>query len=147
MIVVYRWGDYLVGQPLQDQANMAVVEDHNLWFQALQTLPSEQKENLPLELAEVRNFSGQELLGAVECSQKLASTQSRTISTPRGPVVIKEKLDKIAVWVRRFIAVGDAAVQYDPGHAAIPWAVFRLVRQVSASIYAQCYLSETGPLA
>ena len=34
-------------------------------------------------------------------------------------------------WVRKFVEVGDVVAQYDPGHAALPWALVRFVLQVS----------------
>ena len=110
---------------------MVIVEGQNLWLKALDGLPSEQRDALTPGVVGTQTFSGEKLLDAVETSQQLAKSKSRTILTPRGPIEIKEKLDGIAVWIRRFIAVGDVAVQYDPGHAALPWAAFRLVLQVS----------------
>ena len=35
------------------------------------------------------------------------------------------------VWIRKFVEVGDIAIQYDPGHAALPWAAIRFLLQVS----------------
>ncbi|OCK79032.1 hypothetical protein K432DRAFT_300680, partial [Lepidopterella palustris CBS 459.81] len=43
------------------------------------------------------------------------------------PIILREKLDKIAVSVEKFIQIGDCAVQYDPAHAALPWAGVRFV--------------------
>ena len=37
---------------------------------------------------------------------------------------------KILRWVDKFKQIGDTIVQYDPGHAAIPWAGFRFLLQV-----------------
>ncbi|CZR67760.1 uncharacterized protein PAC_17659 [Phialocephala subalpina] len=37
-------------------------------------------------------------------------------------VIIRDKLEKIVKWVEKFVEVGDTIVQYDPGHAALPWA-------------------------
>ena len=34
------------------------------------------------------------------------------------------------VWVEKFKEVGDTIIQYDPGHAALPWAGVRFVLQV-----------------
>jgi len=38
---------------------------------------------------------------------------------------------KITKWVKNFVEVGDIAVQYDPVHAALPWAAVRLILQSS----------------
>jgi len=37
---------------------------------------------------------------------------------------------KIVKWIDIFKQVGDAAVQYDPVHAALPWAGVRFLLQV-----------------
>ena len=37
---------------------------------------------------------------------------------------------KILKWVHRVRGIGDIIVQFDPVHAALPWAGFRLLLQV-----------------
>jgi hypothetical protein len=39
-------------------------------------------------------------------------------------------LAKVAKWADRFKEIGDIAVQYDPAHAALPWAGVRFLLQV-----------------
>jgi hypothetical protein len=39
-------------------------------------------------------------------------------------------MDKIITWIDKFIRIGDCAVQYDPIHAALPWAGVRALLQV-----------------
>lgn len=46
-------------------------------------------------------------------------------------VVVRDLLEKIIRWLDYFKAVGDAAVQYDPTHAALPWAGVRFLLNVS----------------
>jgi len=48
-------------------------------------------------------------------------------------VVVREVFGKMLDWVQKFAAVGNAAVQYDPVNAALPWAGFRFLLQVSMS--------------
>lgn len=40
-------------------------------------------------------------------------------------------LEKSALWIQRFIQIGDVCVQYDPTHASIPWALVRFTLQVT----------------
>ncbi len=40
---------------------------------------------------------------------------------------------KIVSVLKKFVAVGDVAVNFDPVHAALPWAVVRFVLVVSSS--------------
>jgi hypothetical protein len=51
---------------------------------------------------------------------------------PNGEVIIlRDVVEKIAKWVKVFIAVGDVAVQYDPATAALPWAAVRFILQAA----------------
>ena len=43
---------------------------------------------------------------------------------------IRDIFAKITKWIEKFIEVGDVAVQYDPGHASLPWAAVRFVLKV-----------------
>ena len=45
-------------------------------------------------------------------------------------IVLRDVAMKIARRVDRFKQIGDIIVQYDPGHAALPWAGFRFILQV-----------------
>ncbi|KAI5813890.1 hypothetical protein BZA77DRAFT_389541 [Pyronema omphalodes] len=37
------------------------------------------------------------------------------------------KIDKLLNWIDKFKEIGDIVVQYDPAHAALPWAAFRFL--------------------
>ncbi|RPB27788.1 hypothetical protein L211DRAFT_802384, partial [Terfezia boudieri ATCC MYA-4762] len=40
---------------------------------------------------------------------------------------LQETADRLVRWITKFMQVGDIAVQYDPVHAALPWAGVRFV--------------------
>lgn len=46
-------------------------------------------------------------------------------------IVLRDIFTKMVVWIERFKEVGDTVVQYDPGHAALPWAGVRFILQVA----------------
>ena len=46
-------------------------------------------------------------------------------------VVLWDVLERVTGWINKFKAVGDVAIQYDPGHAALPWAAIRFILQAS----------------
>ena len=50
-------------------------------------------------------------------------------------IIIRDVLDKVATWLEKFKEIGDIIVQYDPTHAALPWAGVRLLLQVSSYLY------------
>lgn len=43
---------------------------------------------------------------------------------------MRDVFEKVIRWLDTFKQVGDVAVQYDPAHAALPWAAIRLILQV-----------------
>jgi len=45
-------------------------------------------------------------------------------------IVMRDVGMKIQRWLDRFKQIGDIIIQYDPGHAALPWAGFRLLLKV-----------------
>lgn len=53
-----------------------------------------------------------------------------TIRWGREEIVLRDIGMKILQWIDKFKAIGDTVVQYDPGHAALPWAAFRFLLQV-----------------
>ncbi|KAJ5418168.1 uncharacterized protein N7487_001718 [Penicillium crustosum] len=54
------------------------------------------------------------------------------LKTPSGKtIILRDVLEKIAGWVNRLVYVGDNIVQYDPSHAALPWAAFRFLLNVA----------------
>ena len=40
---------------------------------------------------------------------------------------VREKVEKLVGWITKFKEVVDIAVQYDPVHAALPWAGVRSI--------------------
>lgn len=47
-------------------------------------------------------------------------------------IILRDVADKILAWVDKFKAIGDVAVNFDPTHAALPWAGFRFLLRVSS---------------
>jgi seryl-tRNA synthetase len=72
-----------------------------------------------------------------ECEQK----QWVIFTNKLGETVkIQDLLGKIIGWVNKFKEVGDNAVQYDPVHAALPWAMIRFFLQVCHNGYVNILL-------
>ena len=55
------------------------------------------------------------------------------IGVNKEVVILQDIFCKIAVWIQKFVEVGDVAMQYDPGHAALPWAAVRFLLIASTS--------------
>jgi len=109
------------------------IPSQSLWHKALETLDEELKTSLDLKEATHSDILSAALKVAQE--KKQICVQKRwTLKKRNGEIIIlRDVVEKIIVWVEKFIAVGDAAMQYDPGHAAPAWAALRLVLQVISS--------------
>lgn len=98
----------------------------NLWDIAVTRLSDKEKAHLdPNSTAKL-----DELLSAVQSQMQECEQRQWTVKQ----VVLRDVFTKIAKWIQRFIEVGDTAVQYDPGHAALPWAALRFLLKVCVTI-------------
>ena len=57
------------------------------------------------------------------------------IRTGSETVSMRDPLGRIVAWINKFRDVGTIMMQYDPTHAAIPWAAIRFVLEVSPGNY------------
>jgi len=72
-----------------------------------------------------------DLLKLTEQSKKECIEKRWRYTRKSGETVIFVDLfSKIVKWIDLFKQVGDTAVQYDPVHAALPWAGVRFLLQV-----------------
>lgn len=105
----------------------------NLWDKAVEALSESDKQQIDFsrfgKLAVLND-----LLDVVEEKKRRCTEQSWKYQKKDGEVVtLRDSLEKVVRWVNKFKEVGDVAVQYDPSHAALPWAGVCLVLQVSHS--------------
>jgi ankyrin repeat domain-containing protein 50 len=45
-------------------------------------------------------------------------------------IILRDVAEKVIVWINKFKEIGDVAVNFDPIHAALPWAGVRFLLQV-----------------
>ena len=110
-------------------------DSSSLWAAALNTLNEEDRELVA--------FDGQHQLDVLSSlGQLVASAKDNSIKKqwrfhrPGGgqTVILRDLFSKIAVWIDRFKDIGDIVVQFDPVHAALPWAGVRFLLQVCTSL-------------
>ena len=82
-------------------------------------------QNQPCNPSEVRDFAIQKVEDARARALVIKFSSGKTF-------VVRDAFEKLAAWTTRFIEVGDVAVQYDPAHAALPWAAVRFILKVGA---------------
>jgi hypothetical protein len=98
----------------------------NLWDRALAGLSEKDKNMLKTNEAMSR-MDIEVLLDAVRVKRETC-LRNRWEFEFRGRVInLRYQADKIISWLVKFMEVGDIAVQYDPSHAALPWAGIRFL--------------------
>ncbi|KAF2204425.1 hypothetical protein GQ43DRAFT_493965, partial [Delitschia confertaspora ATCC 74209] len=103
---------------------------NDLWVFAADQLPENDKRNInfsrPNKLGILR-----ELLAETEkCKRKSIEQRWKYTRRSGETVILRDVFDKIVRWIDIFKEVVDIAVQYDPVHAALPWAGVRFVLQI-----------------
>ncbi|KAM0796953.1 ankyrin repeat-containing domain protein [Usnea florida] len=109
------------------------IPSDDLWSKALDTLDPELRNSLVLTHASRSHVLSKALTEAQE-SKKVCMQKRWKYKKSNGEIIIlRDVVEKIIVWVEKFIAVGNAAIQYDPVHAAPAWAAFRFVLQAAVN--------------
>ena len=114
----------------------------SLWEKALTQLSNEDRQKIDVSLLDKRGIL-KDVIDVVEDKRTLCLQKQWKIKKNGEEVMLRDLLGKIVAWVNKFKDVGDIVVQYDPTHAAIPWAAVRLVLQARRLIL----YSQYGSLA
>ena len=110
-------------QSASTAASSADLETQSLWSRAINSreLSSYRKTLEDIDFG----------VNSLETASAIKSKMGEILSKKNGEeVVLRDVGTKILHWVDRFKQIGDIIVQYDPAHAALPWAGFRFVLQV-----------------
>ena len=109
------------------------ISKPNLWDVALSKLPEQEQKELRSGLDSRGSFEINALTTTVSQLQQRALSERWQVRLGQKELDLRHVFDGIVSWVRKLIAIGDIAVQYDPAHAALPWAALRFVLQVQTS--------------
>ncbi|KAK2036992.1 hypothetical protein LZ31DRAFT_482286, partial [Colletotrichum somersetense] len=119
----------------------ALVCSNDLWTTAINTLEDELLLSLTNLGEETKQDALNQLLAAtIEAKQSLDERLWSFKRWDGKKVIVRDVLTKMAKWVNHFKEIGDIAVQYDPVHAALPWAGIRFLLNVAVgdlNTYAQ----------
>ncbi|KAJ9255993.1 hypothetical protein DTO195F2_6041 [Paecilomyces variotii] len=110
----------------------------SLWSRALSSLPPKDQRIFQISSTSTPDAKGilQDILSALERQRDRCKRDVwTTISVGGKELVIRDLCAKIASYVKKFMEVVDVAVQYDPVHAALPWAGVRFLLQLSFSAF------------
>jgi hypothetical protein len=103
------------------------------WAQALALLNENDRLQLHID-TNSKDYLGilNEVLDIAEEKKKLCREKAWKYKKRNGKVIIiRDLLEKLVGWVKRFREVVDVAVSYDPGHAALPWAALRFLLTIA----------------
>ena len=109
----------------------------DLWDKAVETLKDKHKHNVDFQRTD-KNAILADVLKEVQKKKQACIEGRLKYKRKNGEVlVLYDVYEKMVKWVTKFKEVGDIAMQYDPGHAALPWAAIRFFLQVQ---YHECPL-------
>ncbi|KAI0098626.1 hypothetical protein GGR51DRAFT_426684 [Nemania sp. FL0031] len=108
----------------------------DLWKTAVAELSEQDKAALNLDRADKLDAISQSLELANNAADRYKKKTPRFRRSEGKEVVIaRDVFAKVARWISHFKEVGDTIVQYDPTHAALPWAGVRFVLQICVDYF------------
>lgn len=102
------------------------------WQTAFDRLSDDMKASLrPSQNAASRKIDILAMIQETAEEQRLECIRKRwKFKKPNGEVVVlRDVMDKMIRWLSKFREIGDIAVQFNPFHAALPWAGVRFLLQ------------------
>lgn len=104
-------------------------EARSLWAKSLAGLTEGDKAILQTDKA-MPGLDIDDLLHTIKEKREICVGHQWEFRFKSRVINFRDKADKILSWLVKFKEVGDIAIQYNPGHAALPWAGIRFLLQV-----------------
>ena len=105
-------------------------QPEKLWEKAFAGLKDEDKPPTDPHQLDKGAFL-EDLARVIQDKRKKSVDKEWKFSRTDGVVSVREIFGKMVYWINKFKEAGDVASQYDPLHAALPWAAVRFVLEVS----------------
>ncbi len=115
---------------------MGTSSNNDLWASALSRVSDSDRQNVTFGGDQGQLAVLTELQRLTEDSRDQCIKKRWRLKRPgRGgeTIIIRDLFSKIVGWIVRFREIGDVVVQYDPAHAALPWAGVRFLLQIAVS--------------
>ncbi|KAE8441164.1 hypothetical protein EG329_005820 [Mollisiaceae sp. DMI_Dod_QoI] len=107
-------------------------QSNDLWLLAAEKLDQEDRANINFSYDKLTILS--DLRREAEQARTTCDEKRLTFKRKNGEkVILRDVFGKCVKWINLFKEAGDVAVSYDPGHAALPWALVRVLLQVAVS--------------
>ena len=111
----------------------------DLWDKAVEALKDKHKHNVDFHRTDKNAILADVLKEVQKKKQECVERRLKYKRNNGEFLILYDVYEKMVKWVMKFKEVGDVAVQYDPGHAALPWAAIRFFLQVR---YRECRLHD-----
>ena len=99
----------------------------DLWSKAYKQLPEEYKNELDnLDKLDIL----QKLFAIAKEAEEKTLAKRFKLKWGDKEIDVREKVEGFVDWLNKFKEIGDIVVQYDPVHAALPWAGVRFILMV-----------------
>ncbi|KAB8416361.1 hypothetical protein FH972_024880 [Carpinus fangiana] len=105
----------------------------SLWDDALASLPVEVQSILPKPVQGQKPAIDRALQQVTEAKVKCIKNRWKVKRQNGSVIVLRDVFEKIVTYIRRLKEIGDVIIQFDPVHAALPWAGVRLILELAAS--------------
>ncbi|KAK4237901.1 hypothetical protein C8A03DRAFT_34145, partial [Achaetomium macrosporum] len=104
----------------------------DLWSDAVAQLNEELRNFIDFDRLEKQEIVSELLkqtnIGIQHCKDKTWTFQREKSGET---IIVRDVLGKVVKWIDHFKQIGDIVVQYDPGHAALPWAGVRFLLEIA----------------
>lgn len=107
------------------------TRSESLWKKAFDLLDTDLQTTLSASNKPKLDILHQVLL-QVENARQICIRKQWRVKAPGGKtIILRDVVEKMAGWIKRYKEVGTISVQYDPLHAALPWAAFVFLLEVT----------------
>jgi hypothetical protein len=106
------------------------LSSQTLWERALATIDSDLQAAVDFKSITKKDVAAAALRTAKEKRDICLRKRWKYRKWNGKDLIVRDLLDKIVGFLDKFIAIGDVAMQYDPAHAALPWAGVRFLLRV-----------------
>lgn len=118
----------------------------SLWQSATGKMDQDEINFLTFDQADIQESNCPKALDIIESYMSTTREAYKTcvrkrwqikIPGKQEKIIVRDLLGKITHWIEVFKNVGDQAVSFDPGHAALPWAGARFLLQIATNDFKQ----------
>ncbi|KZF24380.1 ankyrin [Xylona heveae TC161] len=113
------------------QQSLVTTNSRNLWQEAFGSLSQNDQAHLQFDDQNIAIIPSQMLNYVKDKKQECLNKRWVFRKRNQDEVMIRDIFEKIARWINKFKEIGDVVIQYDPGHAALPWAGVRFLLQLA----------------